>query len=104
MANRARRSVKQTPSRRPSWLKLAAAVGVLLLVAGGLAIWTSSSRQTTEAPQVTGAPNLVVDRTTVDEGYIKYNVPVRTTFRLSNIGDQALTIKGQPMVQLVEGC
>jgi hypothetical protein len=40
----------------------------------------------------------------VDEGYRKFNTSVRTTFRLSNVGDQPLQILGQPQVQLVEGC
>jgi hypothetical protein len=40
----------------------------------------------------------------VDEGYVRFNVPVRTTFRLSNVGDQPLQILGQPQVELVEGC
>ena len=51
-----------------------------------------------------GAPKLAVDQTVVDEGYMQYNVPVRTTYRLINVGDQPLKIVGQPMVELVEGC
>jgi hypothetical protein len=55
------------------------------------------------APEVEGAPKLAVDQTVVDEGYVKFNVPVRTTFRLSNVGDQPLKIEAAP-VELVEGC
>jgi hypothetical protein len=51
-----------------------------------------------------GAPRLGVDQTVIDEGYVKFNVPVRTVFELSNVGDQPLTILGEPTVQLVEGC
>jgi hypothetical protein len=76
---------------------------VLLLIVGGV-VWTLSSPRIAVTPQVEGAPRLIVDQTVVDEGYLQYNVPVRTTYRLSNVGDQPLKIVGQPMVELVEGC
>ncbi len=47
---------------------------------------------------------MMVDQTTVDEGYVKFDVPVRTAFRLTNAGDAALRILETPQVQLVQGC
>jgi hypothetical protein len=76
----------------------------LLLIVGGVVVWISSNQETAVTPQVVGSPKLAVDQTVVDEGYLQYNVPVRTTYRLSNVGDQPLKIVGQPMVELVEGC
>jgi hypothetical protein len=76
----------------------------LALIAGGVVVWITSSPGTAVTPQVVGAPKLAVDQTVVDEGYLQYNAPVRTTYRLSNVGDQPLKIVGQPMVELVEGC
>jgi hypothetical protein len=96
------RSKRNQPSHRFPWPWLVV-VGALLLIAGSLVVWTSSGRHSETSPQVVGAPKLVVDQMTVDEGYVRYNVPVRTTFRLSNVGDQPLKILGA-LVELVEGC
>ena len=103
MTRKPRQKNNQKTSRQISWHWLAV-VGALLLIVGGVVIWTSSQNSSPVMPQATGAPRLVVDQTMVDEGYLQYNVPVRTTFRLSNVGDQPLKIVGQPMVELVEGC
>ena len=95
---------RQPPSRRLPWLWLAVG-GAGLLIAGALLLlqpWSNSEPQVT--PQVAGAPRLLVDRATIDEGYVKYDVPVRTTFRLSNVGDQPLKILDQPKVRLAKGC
>jgi hypothetical protein len=51
-----------------------------------------------------GTPDLVVDQTVIDEGYVKLNTPVRTSFILRNEGDGLLQVLGEPQVQLVEGC
>ena len=93
----------QPSPRQFSWLLPAALVGVLLLIVGGVVLWTRSNAQPAVTPQVEGAPKLVVDQTAVDEGYLQYDVPVRTTFRLSNAGDQPLEILAAP-VKLVDGC
>jgi hypothetical protein len=99
-----RKKRKQSPSRQFPWLWLAIAGALLLIIGGGLIMWPSSSPQPAEVPEVTGAPRLLVDQTTIDEGYVKLNTSVRTTFRLSNVGDQPLTILGEPQVELIEGC
>ena len=98
------RSRKDKPSSLQSLWPWLAGIGVLALIVGGVVVWTTSSPETAVTPQVVGAPKLVVDQTVVDEGYLQYNVPVRTTYRLSNVGDQPLKIVGQPMVELAEGC
>ncbi len=100
MGKKSRHRNRPAPRRFP-WLWLVAG-GVLLLIAGGLILWTSSNRPEV-APKVVGAPRLSVDQTLVDEGYVEFNVPVRTTYRLSNVGDQPLEIMAAP-VELVEGC
>ena len=97
-------SSRQTLSRYSPWPWLAG-IAVLLLIGGGsLMVWNSDNSQPTVTPQIIGSPRLTVDQTIVDEGYIQFNVPVQTTFRLSNIGDQPLNILGEPQVELVEGC
>jgi hypothetical protein len=98
------RSRKNKPSSRQSLWPWLAGIGLLLLIVGGALVWITSSPGTAVTPEVVGAPKLAVDQTVVDEGYMQYNAPVRTTYRLSNVGDQPLKIVGQPMVELVEGC
>ena len=102
MSKKSRSRSNQSSQRRLPWLWLGVA-GALLLIVGGLLVWTSFSRRPAVPPQQVGAPKLAVDQQIVDEGYVQYDVPVRTTFRLSNVGDQPLEIVEAP-VQLVEGC
>ncbi len=76
-----------------------------MLLIGGVVVqqpWTEAAPPAT--PEVYGAPRLVVDQPVIDEGYNKLNVPVRTTFHLTNVGDQPLEILDEPQVKLIEGC
>jgi hypothetical protein len=92
------------PRRQFPWLWLAI-VGALVLIGSGLgAAWTLSSTDPAVTPIVRGSPRLAVDRTLADEGYVKLNTPVRSKFRLSNVGDQPLRILEEPRVELVQGC
>ena len=95
-----RKDVSPAPRQRP-WLWIAAGAAVVL-IAGGVVML--SARTSPASPAVAGAPQLAVDRTTVDEGYVKFGTPVHETFRLSNAGNQPLQILGEPRVELVEGC
>ena len=103
MSKKSRSRRNKRSSRQSLWPWLAG-IGVLALIVGGVVVWITSSPGPAVTPQVVGAPKLAVDQAVVDEGYVQYNVPVRTTFRLSNVGDQPLKIVGQPMVELVDGC
>ncbi len=93
------------PTKQPPWLWIAGGAAIVLLVAG-LALWWSSTGATPTAPAQTGSntPQLVVDRTTIDEGEVKLDTPIRSAFRLSNAGGQPLQILDEPQVELVEGC
>jgi len=94
-------------SARWPWLIVG---GAALGLVAGMAL---SSRTTTAPPaapvepqvsEVSGAPRLAVDQTEIDEGYVIIGSPVRTTFRLSNVGDQPLKLLGEPEVELELGC
>jgi hypothetical protein len=98
---------KASPKRRFPWLWLAVVGAVLLVISGLGLVWMSSDAGEVTldvTPEVSGAPRLAVDRDVIDEGYIKLNNTVRTTFRLRNVGDEPLHILGEPAVELVEGC
>ena len=104
MSKKKSRNKSNKPSPRQfSWSWLAAVAGVLLLIVGGVVVWITSNPEQAVTPQVAGAPKLVVDQREVDEGYLQYDVPVRSAFRLSNVGDEPLEILAAP-VKLVEGC
>ncbi len=87
------------PAGRPPWLGLATG-GAVLLILAGLLIWVWPG----SAPAGDGSPQLEVDKTSVDEGYVQFDVPVRSSFNLSNAGSEPLRILGEPQVELVEGC
>jgi hypothetical protein len=105
MNRKFRHTHKPRPSRQLPWLPLIAG-GAILLVIVGLAIWwTSFSSGPATAPQAGGgAPKLAVDRTTIDDGYVKFETPVQAAFKLSNTGNQPLQILDEPQVELIEGC
>ena len=92
----------QKPSSSSRWLWIVA--GVLLFSVGGIVVWSGLGGRKTVAPQVTGAPSLVIDQTTIDEGEVKLGQTIRSAFRLQNVGDQPLQILGEPQVEVVEGC
>jgi hypothetical protein len=100
MSRKTYRKRKQPPPRQFPWPWLAV-VGVVLIIGGGLMIWSPSG---TAPPEVTGAPRLAVDQLVIDEGYIKLDRTIHTTFHLKNVGDRPLEILGEPQVELVEGC
>ncbi len=94
------KGVSSAPRRLP-WLWIAAGAAVALIAGGAVML---SARPAPSAPSVAGVPRLAVDRTTVDEGYVKFGTSVHETFRLSNDGNQPLQILGTPQVELVQGC
>jgi flagellar basal body-associated protein FliL len=95
---------KQASSRRLPWLWLAVGSALLLVAAGLAFIWSSNQPDPNFTPAVTSAPRLSVEQEEIDEGDIKFDKTVHTAFLLKNVGDQPLYIKGEPVVELVEGC
>lgn len=105
MSRKLRPTHKPEPARQPAWLPIIAGAAILLVVVGLALWWGSASSGPATAPQAgSGAPKLAVDRTTIDDGYVKFGAPVRATFKLSNSGSQPLQLLGEPKVELIEGC
>jgi hypothetical protein len=101
------KKTKASPKRQFPWLWLAVGGAVLLVIGGLSLVWPSSDSGVVSldvTPEVTGAPRLAVDQEVIDEGYIKLDKTIRTTFRLRNVGDEPLYVMGEPAVELVEGC
>jgi hypothetical protein len=55
-------------------------------------------------PEVTGRPNLTVDKTSVDLGDVKLGNQVEVSFELKNSGDRPLQFSKKPYIELIEGC
>lgn len=96
------RHKQQTSVGRFTWIW--AAAGVLLLLVSGIVLWNRLDREPATPPQVTGAPRLAVEQSTIDEGDVKLGKSIRSAFRLQNVGDQPLQILREPEVEVMEGC
>lgn len=92
-------------SVQPFWrrrsVRWSAAIIVLLLVAGAMAV---SSGGNSFVPEVEGAPSAAIEQTAFDHGDIPINQPVETTYTIRNVGDQQLRFDGTPQIKVVEGC
>ena len=74
---------------------------VILAIAAFFALPKKSSSYT---PNVTGKPNLVADKETVDLGNVKLGTPVSVSFELKNTGDQPVQFSKAPYIEIKEGC
>jgi len=97
----------KTPPPKRTGLPLYLAGGALLVIIIGVVLWALAGRGSsgTSVPaQVSGKPSLAVDREQIDFGKVPLDIPVKATFKLSNVGDQPLQIVGQPLVEVKQGC
>src|SRR5512136_1001780 len=96
---------KNEPTPKSPWPFVAMGIGAILIVVVGFLAWNgSNSKKPSATPQVTGGPKLSVDRDSIDFGKLPLDQTVRAEFKLKNVGDQPLAIKGEPRVELVKGC
>ncbi len=70
-------------------------VAELLVIGGAFLLWPAGDG---------GTAKLAVPQSTIDEGYLAYNVPIQTAFTLRNEGNGPLKILDTPVVELKEGC
>ena len=105
--SRTRIKRKNEPAPKSPWPFVVMAVGAVLIVVVGFLAWrggASGAKSAGAAPQVTGGPTLSVDRDSIDFGKLPLDIPVKAEFKLKNVGDQPLAIRGEPRVELVKGC
>ena len=97
----------QKPTRRrgATWWPLVVAMAGLLILA--TAVWWGVGRGVSQSsnsvPQADG-PRLAVDRDSIDLGTQPFERRVSAVFQVTNIGNSALNMLGEPSVELVEGC
>ncbi len=92
------------PSRRPLLWAVAGSVAVLAIVAA--VFWALQARpaDVTYTPEVTSGPNAAIDQTQFDYGDVKLGTTIETTFRVKNTGSAQLAFRGEPRVEVLEGC
>lgn len=101
--SKAQETERSKPQGRPTWLIPAIIVGIVVVVVAAVAAITGNQREPFE-PEVTGAPRAEFDQTSIDHGSMRFNQQAESVFRVRNVGDQPLTIQGEPRVELVQGC
>lgn len=95
----------QPAGAKTPWVLIAGAAALALVLLGALLLLRPADEPAAPAPAAGGgAPRLAVDQEKIDFGDVKYNTPVKATFRLTNEGDEPLQIIGEPVVAVVEGC
>jgi len=105
--SRTRIKRKNEPTPKSPWPFVVMGLGAVLIVAVGFLAWrggTAGAKSASATPQATGGPKLSVDRDSIDFGKLPLDQTVRAEFKLKNVGDQLLAIKGAPRVELVKGC
>ena len=88
-------------------LPLFLAGGALLVIIIGIVLLTNLGRGSSGSSspvQVAGQPKLLLNREQIDFGRVPLDIPVKATFKLSNVGDQPLQILNQPVVEVKQGC
>ena len=81
--------------------------GALLVIIVGIVLLTNlgwGSTASSSPVQVAGQPKLLLDREQIDFGKVPLDIPVKATFKLSNVGDEPLQILNQPVIEVKQGC
>jgi hypothetical protein len=81
-------------------------VAVLVIVLGLVFLRRPGEpTSTSDLPTLaTNMPRLAVDQKQMDFGKVPLDIPLKATFKLSNVGDQPLQILNQPVVEVKQGC
>ena len=103
MSKKSRAHQTAGTNARPSWFIPVVAVIVVVVIVGAVLL-LSRGNQSTVTPEVTGKPNLVVDKTVIDFGDVRFEKPVTAVFTLINTGDKPLQILQEPRLELLQGC
>ena len=95
------------PSPRRKLLPFFVVGAAVLLIALGIVYMRRSGEPAGASGNPTlasNSPRLAVDQKLIDFGKVPLDIPVKATFKLSNVGDQPLQILNQPVVEVKQGC
>jgi hypothetical protein len=98
------RTKKRNPQRQTQqpfpliWIFAAAAV----LLLAGVGVWWATGAADTGPGKI--GPRLAVDQEKLDFGRVPLDKPVRAEFKITNAGDQTLTLDASAPIQALEGC
>src|SRR5262245_45888553 len=95
---------KRRPTPKNRSLVSVIFVGFGVIVAGVTLLLLSRGQQSTYEPMIKGSPRLEVDQEEVNYGNVRFETPVESVFRVTNVGDQPLKLLGEPVIELLEGC
>jgi hypothetical protein len=85
------------------WL-LGSGLVVLIAIAIAMLAKQPTPDQATTPAKVTGSPRLEVDKDRIDFGDVPLGKTVKASFKLTNVGDESLTISYPPVAEVVDGC
>lgn len=97
--HKTKKALKKRVSR---WPLAAALAGVLLITAALLLAGKGDAADYTA--KVKGQPAIEVDQKEVDYGDVKLGSMIKTSVRVTNVGDQPLRFSSRPYVELIDGC
>ena len=98
------------PRLRGRWPFVVLAIVMVVAVAAAVLLLQSAKQPATGASTGTsglpgaGRPQLVVDQEQIDFGSVPVDKMVKASFKLTNAGDEPLTISAPPVAEVVEGC
>jgi hypothetical protein len=98
---------KAAPSNQRKLLPFFVVGAAVLLIVLGLVLVRRAGEpaSTSDIPILeTNMPRLAVDQKSIDFGKVPLDIPVKATFKLSNVGDLPLQILGQPAIEVKQGC
>ena len=102
--------MRQNKTKKQVRRKKPGAPWPLLLIGGGLllvfgAVFAFARPSAARAPiAVTGAPSLKADQEDVNLGDVKLGQTVEVSFKVTNVGSEALRFTKEPYIEVKEGC
>ena len=97
---------KAPPQPQRNLLPWALVGGIVVVIVAAVVILARQPGpdQPTTPAKVAGSPRLEVDRDRIDFGDVPLGKTVKASFKLTNVGDEPLTISYPPVAEVVDGC